>query len=622
MRVSFLSRVPVAKKLLLLVLLPCLLQAFFVGYLALAMVSAQKELKQVEHQRSALLSLKATAGTAAMALMKIRDTKQASEADVKEELEKLDRAFRSEKGDNAVIDEVNYPELKEIIEDARTMTGEIETLLRQAQENIRRPPEHGKRKLKRNRLVERTLLVSTILNFQSLAKRIVAIEGATKVSDVEKINIIQKNLNFSIFATLALNALITVVSIYLFTKDVASRLKLVADNTHKQTHVGSPLVPCTGSDEIAALDAALQEVARKLEEYRKQELAVLDNAVDVVFTLDEKLKFAAVNNASLSNWGMAPEELLGRSFISILTEEFKETVSEKLDLLTKIPALVPSEDSRIEIAVALSTSDVRNFEALFSKAHNSPSDRAAHLTGVARDITQQKAVEQLKERLLAIVSHDLRTPLASLSITLSVIVEAERISDAALKIKLASIDASIQQLMSLTHDLLALEKQDSELAEIVFETVKAYNVWLQAKQVLQPLCVERDITLTGPTGDVSVVANEEKLVQATNIVANTILKSSANGTKIDFSINSRDETGRIVVRTEDVNPSLGSVQGVIQRFKSIDDENIFDGENISLAIARAIVSRHGGQLTFSHAADHGIEIAIDVPIAAGVGDEE
>ncbi len=75
------------------------------------------------------------------------------------------------------------------------------------------------------------------------------------------------------------------------------------------------MIPCPGGDEIAALDAALQKVTQQLEDFRKQKLAILSNAVDVVFTLDEKLKLQAVNNASLASWGVEPDELLGRSFL-------------------------------------------------------------------------------------------------------------------------------------------------------------------------------------------------------------------------------------------------------------------------------------------------------------------
>ncbi len=208
------------------------------------------------------------------------------------------------------------------------------------------------------------------------------------------------------------------------------------------------------------------------------------------------------------------------------------------------------------------------------------------MIGVARDITQQKAVAELKERLLAIVSHDLRTPLASLSITLSVIVEGKRVSDPELRKQLAAIDVSIQHVMALTHDLLSLEKQESELSGISFQPVKAYNVWLQTKSVMQPLCKERNVGLSGPSGDAELFANEEKLVQAAGIIARTVLNLSATDAQMNFSIEKGADCGQIRISTNCLLPLAGGGQATVERLRNVDEENIFDSENISLSIAR------------------------------------
>ncbi|MBA3855923.1 MAG: hypothetical protein C0507_03340 [Cyanobacteria bacterium PR.3.49] len=618
MNATFLSKIPVAKKLLLLVLIPCLLQAFFVCVLAGFLYTAQKDLERLEHQRNALVALKATAGVGVMALMKIQDRHNFTEQDARQELKKLDEAFRSETGDLNGFDANNFPELKEIIEDAKSMQSEMETLLMQAQQNIN--TVRNGRKIKRNRLVERTLLVATILNSQSIAKRIVAAEASFKMSDVERVNSIQKNLNIAIFAVLAINALITILFVVLFTRDVAGRLRLVADNIHKSSQGSKELVPCPGTDEIAAIDAQLRDVAETLEEYRKQQLAILENAVDVVFTLDDKLKLQAVNSASFENWGAAPDELLGRNFLSILTPEYREIVGEKVNAI--FSAAEDQVEKRIEAAIALPSPDAKvheakTFEITFSKLPD-----VSGLTGVARDITQEKAVAALKERLLAIVSHDLRTPLASLSITLSVQVEGKRIADRDLNAQLAAIDADVQRVMDLTHQLLRMEKQESELADIDFENVKAYNVWLRMKTEILPLCKERGIKLIGPQADADVWANEDKLVDAVTLAAKAVLSLCADEAVFRFEIK-KDASGEpgvsnalIQLFVDQLSEDAGSAQLVVERFRSLNDENIFDSDNISLSIARAIVQRHGGRMCFNSRDRGGLEIEISIPLAS------
>lgn len=609
MTATIFSHVPVARKLLLLVLIPCLLQAFFVCVLAFILQNAHKELRAVEHQRNALISLKAAAGDAILALMRIQDSREKPNVDVHVELEKLNKTFRD--GDGIVSDlrVENYPELADIIKDANAMQGDVELLLQQAQENINRVnPKTGK-KIKRTRLVERTLLVSTILNCQSIAKRIVDAEGSTKQSDVERVNAVQKSLNVAIFTVLGINALITLLFLFFFTSDIAARLKIVANNTHKLSLPNSTLIPCPGGDEIAALDAALQKVAQQLEEFRKQKLAILDNAIDVVFTLDEKFRVEAVNNASSENWGLLPDDLLGRNFLSLFTPEYRETIGNQIAAF----ALEDAAQKNIEAAVALPFGAVKTFEITLTKTSDS-----SGFTGVARDITQKKAVAELKERLLAIVSHDLRTPLASLSITMSVIVEGKRIADPELQKKLSSIDSSIQNVMALTHDLLSLEKQEAELSSIGFSRVKAYNVWLQVKPVLQPLCRERNVLLKGPSSDAQFFANEDKLVQAASIAARTVLNFAQTDSQISFIIEKDYAVGRIRILLDNLLQSVGPGRALAERLRSVEDEHMFDPENISLAIARAIVEKHRGQLLFASDGkgvdgQGGFEISLQLP---------
>ncbi len=611
MTASILSRTPVAKKLLLLVLIPCLLQAFFVCILAVFFHNAQNELRAVEHQRNALISLKAAAGEAILALMRIQDAREKSKIDVHDELAKLDKTFRQDGGIVTDLSVENYPELKDIIEDANAMQADVEVLLRQAQENVNRLNPRTGRKVKRTRLVERTLLVTTILNCQSIAKRIIEAEGSTKISDVERINGVQKSINFAIFTVLGINALITLFFLYLFTCDIAKRLKIVAKNTHKLTFSQTALEPCPGEDEIAALDEALRKVAEQLEEFRKRKLAILENAVDVVFSLDDKLRVNAVNNASHDNWGLSADELWGRNFLSLFTPAERDSVG------TQISAFAAEEQASertIEAAIVVPPGSRKTFEITLAKMSES-----GGFTGVARDITQQKAVAELKERLLAIVSHDLRTPLASLSITISVIVEGKRIADPILQKKLASIDASIGNVMALTHDLLSLEKQEAELAAIGYSPVKAYNVWLQVKPVLQPLCKERHVALQGPSSDVELFGNEEKLVQAVGIIGRTVLNFSAVDAALKFLIEKEEGFGSIILATDQLSSRVGCGRDLADRLRNVDEEQMFDSENISLAIARAIVGKHGGQMLFAGSGSD-FSIALRLPSLGEAGE--
>jgi two-component system sensor histidine kinase VicK len=93
-------------------------------------------------------------------------------------------------------------------------------------------------------------------------------------------------------------------------------------------------------------------------------------------------------------------------------------------------------------------------------AHWSKADKT--LFCVARDITERKQVDRMKRDFVAMVSHDLRTPLTSIQMVLSLL-EAEaygQLSDSGHE-NLEAAEANVNRLIGLVNGLLDLEKMES-----------------------------------------------------------------------------------------------------------------------------------------------------------------
>jgi PAS domain S-box-containing protein len=93
--------------------------------------------------------------------------------------------------------------------------------------------------------------------------------------------------------------------------------------------------PIKGEDEIAHLDLVFRNMAQGLAEARRKERAVVDNAVDVICSVDEQGKFTAVNPAAHTSWGYTPDELLGKRLASIV---FDEDISHTNNAIQRIIA--------------------------------------------------------------------------------------------------------------------------------------------------------------------------------------------------------------------------------------------------------------------------------------------
>ena len=116
-----------------------------------------------------------------------------------------------------------------------------------------------------------------------------------------------------------------------FGKDFARRLATIADSAH--LIVGGLPLPhkVSGSDEIAELDDTLHQSAARLSEYRQKELSYVQNAGDVICTLDHEMRFVWVNAACVKLWWMMPEELIGRSLMDLVSKESRENTDAVFD---------------------------------------------------------------------------------------------------------------------------------------------------------------------------------------------------------------------------------------------------------------------------------------------------
>jgi PAS domain S-box-containing protein len=112
-----------------------------------------------------------------------------------------------------------------------------------------------------------------------------------------------------------------------FSREITRRLNVLTDNSMRLAR-GDPLLPLLGgADEIALLDETFHSMADALTEASRKNTAIIENAVDVICSIDVDGKFIAVSPSSRNTWGFEPEELMGRRFIElVLPADHQETI--------------------------------------------------------------------------------------------------------------------------------------------------------------------------------------------------------------------------------------------------------------------------------------------------------
>ncbi len=213
-----------------------------------------------------------------------------------------------------------------------------------------------------------------------------------------------------VLATLA-NILVASLLSFIFYRGTTRRLSILVDNSVRLA-TGQPLhPPLTGTDEIAKLDEMFNAMAKILEESARKERAVVENAVDVIFSVDERGSLEKVSPASLQVFGYESEDLRSRNVRYLLPPQEADEILHKL-------AATKNGDAQFESHITKNGGAI--IDVLWS-VHWSKEEKLYFC--VAHDITEMKRAENL----LRLAEARIRLIVESMPIGLIIIDESGRI---------------------------------------------------------------------------------------------------------------------------------------------------------------------------------------------------
>ena len=373
-----------------------------------------------------------------------------------------------------------------------------------------------------------------------------------------------------------------------FSLSISRRIFIMVDNTERLSS-DEPLNGIMGgADEIADLDRSFHRVANALRDARKKERAIFDNSQDVLCILSPTGKFVSVNAAVEPRWGYAKKELIEKGLEEVVVADDLEK--------TRAALLGDAAQTNFESRLKTSGGEIR--EVMWSASHNSD-EKSAYC--VVRDISSRKALERLRQEFLAMVSHDLRTPLTAVNgvaqlMQSGVFGPVNEQSGSCLQ----EIRKHVNALLELISDILDLEKLDAGKMELNKDKLSLETLL----QDIQKLCDSASITLRAPGLDAlaSVVleADKERLLQS---IVNLIKYLYFSGGK-EITVMVRQIAGRVEIRISDCGPVLAEEQRkrLFVRVKEPVDEQKRVGAShyfhadLALPLAAKTIESHGGRL--------------------------
>ena len=212
----------------------------------------------------------------------------------------------------------------------------------------------------------------------------------------------------------------------------------------------------------------------------------------------------------------------------------------------------------------------------------------------ARDITEQRQLDDMRRDFVANASHELRTPLTVISGFAEALCDQ---ADSRIKAPLEKIQQQTVRMQQIMEDLIILARLESKLAPLLHDRVDLEELVQQVYN--DAIMIDHDrheiILSTQPT---SIMGNSVELQMAiTNLVTNAIRYTPENGT-IRLFISVDDDGVHVGVEDNGIGIMPEHIGRLTERFYRVDPGRSREqgGTGLGLAIVKHVLDRHNASL--------------------------
>jgi len=411
------------------------------------------------------------------------------------------------------------------------------------------------------------------------------------------------------------NTVLAISAAFYLTKTIAKRLAVLNENSYRLASDVPLHKPLDGNDEIATVDRTFHDMAQTLKESAKKERAIIDNARDFICSLDANGKFTAVNPASHAVLGYKPDNLLGT--------HFADHVAESREKVLKLLSDLKTEGDTNPIELKMKKSDGANVYVLLS-AHYSRDENTIFC--VIHDITERRRAEMLKQEVMAMVTHDLRTPLSTLRHIFTFLETGKHGSlDQKGTDFVNAGGRNVDRLLTLVNDLLDVEKADSGQMSLEKTKVSLNECFDACVASMSVFAESNGVRLDFIETDLIVIGDEERIDRILNNLVGNAVKFSPNGGSVTLRAERTEEQGAafasISVKDEGEGIPEDKLDDIFEKFQQVErrsGETRAGGETgsgLGLAICRAFVQLHGGKIWVESKVGEGSDFKFTIPLA-------
>ena len=357
------------------------------------------------------------------------------------------------------------------------------------------------------------------------------------------------------------------------------------------------------ADAFNSMAASLRRMVQELSGERDKLSAVLDTMADGVALIGPEERTELVNSAGLEMLRVREPEPIGKRFPEVVRDP---------DLYRLVASCLETQEQQ--------HGEVELFQPIrYLSAIATPiiEGEATSVLLTIHDLTRMYQVETTRREFVTNVSHELRSPLASVKAIVETLDNGALEEAEVARDFVRRIDWEVDRMSRLIEDLLDLARLDSRQGLLSLNTVDLRLLMTEVKESFQERADYKNVRVEviAPERLPRAVGDEERLRQVLINLLDNALKFTPGSGWVTLSAYPLDEVVRVGVRDSGAGIPEDHLPHIFERFYKADRSRQGGGTGLGLAIVKHIVQAHGSEVAVQSREGEGSAFTFTLPRA-------
>jgi two-component system sensor histidine kinase VicK len=252
------------------------------------------------------------------------------------------------------------------------------------------------------------------------------------------------------------------------------------------------------------------------------------------------------------------------------------------------------------------------------KLNPATNGRDSYFSGTIMDITEQKLDDQRKNDFIGMVSHELKTPLTSLSAYVQMLLtKAKNNEDSFTASALDKAKTQVKKMTTMINGFLNVSRLESGKIHIDKQLFDMKDLVKEAEEEVRATIGSHDIVFE-PVEETLVTADRDKIGHVINNFISNAVKYSPVGSTINVACITVGRNAQISVKDQGIGIKPADIDKLFERYYRVENVSTksISGFGIGLYLCSEIIERHSGSIWVESTVGEGSTFHFSIPLDA------